>query len=86
MHVSYADMRLGEKWFRAGDFLDFRRLGNLPWVVVLTSYACGIGYSFHGMILLMCLAIGYEVSGIWFYCFFHTLCHWAYGSWHTRRA
>jgi len=24
---------------------------------------------------LLCLAIGYEVSGIWFYCFFHTLCY-----------
>ena len=69
-----ADMRLGEKRFRAGGFLDFRRLGILPWVV-LTSYACGIRYSFHSMILLMCLAIGYEALGIWFHCFFHTHCH-----------
>jgi len=35
----YADMRLGEKRFWAGGFLDFRRLGILPKVVVLTSYA-----------------------------------------------
>jgi len=35
----YVDMRLGEKRFRAGGFLDFQRLGILPWVVVLTSYA-----------------------------------------------
>jgi len=34
----YADMRLGEKRFKAGGFLDFRRLGIFPWVV-LTSYA-----------------------------------------------
>ena len=29
---------IGEKLFRGGGFLDFRRLGILPWVVVLTSY------------------------------------------------
>jgi len=34
----YADMRPGER-FRAGGFLDFRRLDILSWVVVLTSYA-----------------------------------------------
>ena len=38
------------------------------------------------MVLLMCLAIVYEVSGIWFCCFFHTLFHQAYGSWYTGRA
>jgi len=39
MHVSYADMRLGEIRFRAGGVLDFRRSGIFPWVAVLTSYA-----------------------------------------------
>jgi len=34
------------------------------------------------MVLLMFLAIGYGVLGIWFYCFFQQ----AYGSWHTGRA
>jgi len=68
-------MRLGEKRFRAGGFLFFRWLGIFPQVVVFTSYAAGHkDISFMGW--LMCLDIGYEVSGIWFYCFFHNiLCH-----------
>ena len=35
----YADMQLGEKRFRAGSFLFFRRLGIFPQVVVFTSSA-----------------------------------------------
>jgi len=59
-------MRLEEIRFRAGGILDFRRLGILPWVVVFTSYASRHRIFLSFMCLLMCLAIGYEVSGIWF--------------------
>jgi len=31
------------------------------------------------MVLLMLLAIGYEVSGIWYCCVFHSWCQQAYG-------
>jgi len=42
----------GEIRLRACGFIDFRRLGILPWVVVLTSYAARhiIGYFVHGFV------------------------------------
>jgi len=48
----YADMRLGEKRFRAGSFLFFRRLGIFPQVVVFTSSAVRhiIGYFLYGFV------------------------------------
>ena len=69
----YVYMRLGEKRFKAGAFLDFRALGIFPQAVLISPPS--IGYLFHWFVeLWMCLAIGYEVSGIW-YCFFHILCN-----------
>ena len=67
MHVcGYAARReaVSRRWF----------LG-LPVVRYSPTGCCctGIGYSFHGFVDVFSLE--YEVSGIWFYCFFHTLCH-----------
>jgi len=70
MHVSgYAAKRdtvigHGALWFPV--------VRRLFWVV-LTPHAARhiIGYFFHGFVDV----IGYEASGIWFYCFIHTLCH-----------
>ena len=51
MHVSYADMRLGEKRFRAGDFLDFRWLGYFPsWALFSHPVPLGIGYFLYGFV------------------------------------
>jgi len=46
----YADMRLGAKWFRAGGFLDFRRLGIFPQLLFSHPMPLGIGSFFYGFV------------------------------------